>query len=204
MTKWVIFSTSTSSTICYTFVEHGTEQGGNKMLRAKYLTQLVTGLALVGLLTGCGGSSASSQAAKSATDSEKSSNTQSASQPKSNSPSTTATKTDQNKKTAVTTKPQQAAKSQSTEGKLNSSLGSLMNMDEKTMQKNVQSGKSLAEIAKSQGVSEEHVIDTFVKNLKETLDKNVASGKLTQTKEDQMLSDSRATFKKLVEQKSGK
>ncbi|MGZ4033152.1 MAG: hypothetical protein ACXVDJ_10435 [Tumebacillaceae bacterium] len=66
-----------------------------------------------------------------------------------------------------------------------------------------QAGKSLADIAKEQGVAEQTVIDAIVKQQTTRLADAVKAGKLTQAKADEMSKQFQAFAKQMVEGKPG-
>ena len=73
-----------------------------------------------------------------------------------------------------------------------------LKMDEKTLFDKLRSGKSLADIAKSQGVSVKTLKNTLFNTLKSKLDWVEKAGKLTSSKEQKMLSKSSKMLDKLI------
>lgn len=64
----------------------------------------------------------------------------------------------------------------------------------------LQSGKSLAEVAKAQGIDEDTLITKLTDALKTRLAEAVSNGRLTQAEADQRLADAPARIKSMVEQ----
>jgi uncharacterized protein YidB (DUF937 family) len=90
------------------------------------------------------------------------------------------------------------------EGQFNNpELLSLLKLDAGTLQQNIKSGKSLADIAAGQGVEEQKVIDLLVKQASERLDKAVQAGKLTQAQADEKKKNLQGQIKNRVENKGG-
>jgi uncharacterized protein YidB (DUF937 family) len=80
-------------------------------------------------------------------------------------------------------------------------MASILGIDVKTLQADLKSGKSLAEIAQTKGISEQTLISDLQAHLKTRLDQAVANGKMTADKENEILSKSASRFKNLVEHK---
>jgi hypothetical protein len=66
-----------------------------------------------------------------------------------------------------------------------------LGLTETDLRTQLQSGKTLADIAKAQGKSVDGLVDTLVADVKQHLDAGVAAGRLTQAQEDQVLNDIR-------------
>ncbi|WNC15347.1 hypothetical protein [Brevibacillus brevis] len=78
-------------------------------------------------------------------------------------------------------------------------LLTLLNLDEAKLKEELTAGKSLAEIAKAQGVSEDDVIALLAKQQEERLAEAVKAGKLTQEEADKRSEEFQAIAKKMVE-----
>ncbi|WP_018133332.1 hypothetical protein [Effusibacillus pohliae] len=85
--------------------------------------------------------------------------------------------------------------------KNNQELLQLLKTDAATLQKELKSGKSVADIAAAAGVSEQLVIDLLVKQATAKIDEAVKAGKLTQERADQMKSKLPDRIKQIVEHK---
>jgi hypothetical protein len=66
---------------------------------------------------------------------------------------------------------------------------SYLGLTEDQLRTQLQSGKTLADVAKAQGKSVDGLIDALVAAAKQHLDEAVADGRLTKAQEDQILSD---------------
>jgi hypothetical protein len=66
---------------------------------------------------------------------------------------------------------------------------SYLGLTEDQLRTQLQSGKTLADVAKAQGKSVDGLIDALVADAKEHLDDAVADGRLTKAQEDQILAD---------------
>lgn len=78
-------------------------------------------------------------------------------------------------------------------------LLSLLNVTADDLQAQLKAGKSLAEIAKAQGVSEEEVINLLAKQQEEKLAEAVKAGELTQEQADKMTAAAGERIKSFVE-----
>jgi len=85
----------------------------------------------------------------------------------------------------------------------NEELLTLLKMDAATLHEELKAGKSLADIAKAQGVDAQKVIDLLVKQAAERLDEAVKAGKLTQAQADEMKANIQEKVKNHVENKGG-
>lgn len=85
----------------------------------------------------------------------------------------------------------------------NEELLSLLNMDADTLRQQLLSGKSLTEIASEKGISEQQIVDLFVKQGTQRIDEAVKAGKLTQEQADQLKSLLEERIKDGIEQKGG-
>ncbi len=79
-----------------------------------------------------------------------------------------------------------------------SSLASTLGLSTSELQTQLQSGKTLADIAKAQSVDVAKVIDSIVTDIKAKLAAEVASGKITQTEADAKLTDITARVTNMV------
>lgn len=79
------------------------------------------------------------------------------------------------------------------------SIAKLLNLDSSTLKSDLESGKSLAQIAQSQGVSLQTLISTLEINLKTTLDSKVAAGTMTPVQETAMLTNFNSHATQMVE-----
>ncbi|RNB89860.1 hypothetical protein EDM56_11930 [Brevibacillus fluminis] len=85
----------------------------------------------------------------------------------------------------------------------NTELLSLLKLDETKLQDALKAGKTIADIAKDQGVSEDDVIKLLVEQRKEQLKKEVTDGKMTQEQSDKMSEQLEISVKNMVEGKMG-
>ncbi|WP_246011191.1 hypothetical protein [Brevibacillus nitrificans] len=83
----------------------------------------------------------------------------------------------------------------------NEDLLALLKLDETKLAEELKAGKSLAEVAQAQGVSEDEVVALLVKQQKEKLAQEVEAGKLTQENADKRSEELEAFAKKMVESK---
>jgi uncharacterized protein YidB (DUF937 family) len=83
----------------------------------------------------------------------------------------------------------------------NQQLLSLLKIDAPTLQQDLKSEQSLADIASAQGVNEQDVINLLVQQSTDRINKAVAAGKLTQDKATQREANLSAQVKKMVEHK---
>lgn len=74
-------------------------------------------------------------------------------------------------------------------GGVSESVASLLKLSRSEILAQLQSGKTLADIAKAQGVSVSRLVDTIVADFKAHLDQEVASGEHTRAEADQKLAD---------------
>jgi hypothetical protein len=72
-----------------------------------------------------------------------------------------------------------------------SAAASYLGLSESDLITQLQSGKTLADIAQAQGKSVDGLVAALVAGLKQKLDAAVAAGKLTQAQEDQILADAK-------------
>jgi DNA-directed RNA polymerase specialized sigma subunit len=72
---------------------------------------------------------------------------------------------------------------------ISDAVTSLLKLSKDEIRTQLQSGKTLADIAKSQGVSVSKLVDAIVADFKTHLDQEVASGEHTQAEADQKLAD---------------
>ncbi|USG66889.1 hypothetical protein NDK47_06220 [Brevibacillus ruminantium] len=75
----------------------------------------------------------------------------------------------------------------------------LLKLDEAGLQAQLKEGKSLADIAKAQGVSTEDVVSLIVKQQENQLAEAVKAGKLTQEQADKMSENAKERVQKMVE-----
>lgn len=61
----------------------------------------------------------------------------------------------------------------------------LFNMSEEDLKKELQSGKTIVDIAKDKNISEDQLVNTIIDAKKQHLDQLVKEGKITQTQEDE-------------------
>lgn len=80
-------------------------------------------------------------------------------------------------------------------------VADVLGVTEVTLRSELQSGKSIAQIAKSKGMSETNLIAKLKANFKTNLDKAVKNGKLTSSQETNILSNFAAHAKQFVEHK---
>ncbi|WP_139492566.1 hypothetical protein [Brevibacillus dissolubilis] len=80
-------------------------------------------------------------------------------------------------------------------------LATLLNLDQDALKEQLQSGKSLAEIAEAQGVTKQAVIDLLVSEHQARLDQAVTDGKLTAEKAAEMKTDMETRVTEMVENK---
>lgn len=85
--------------------------------------------------------------------------------------------------------------------KNNQQLLDLLKVDAATLQNDLKSGKSLADIAAAKGVSEQQVIDLLVKQQTQRIDQAVQAGKVTSDKASQFKAKLPERVKQMVEQK---
>jgi predicted DNA-binding protein YlxM (UPF0122 family)/lambda repressor-like predicted transcriptional regulator len=85
----------------------------------------------------------------------------------------------------------------------NSSLLNLLKTDKNTLEKELESGKSLADVAAEKGVSKQQVVDLLTKLRTQQIDQLVKDDKLTQAKADQIKSKLNDQVIKLVDHKGG-
>jgi uncharacterized protein YidB (DUF937 family) len=85
----------------------------------------------------------------------------------------------------------------------NSSLLDLLKTDKNTLEKELESGKSLADVAAEKGVSKQQVVDLLTNLRTQQIDQLVKDGKLTQAKADQIKSKLNDQVTKLVDHKGG-
>ncbi|MED1796827.1 hypothetical protein P4V54_29670 [Brevibacillus nitrificans] len=83
----------------------------------------------------------------------------------------------------------------------NEDLLALLKLDEAKLTEELKAGKSLAEVAQAQGVSEDEVVALLVKQQKDKLAQAVEAGKLTQENADKRSEELEAFAKKMVESK---
>jgi hypothetical protein len=76
-----------------------------------------------------------------------------------------------------------------------------LGIDEATLRTELQSGKTIAEIAQAHGVDVQKVVDALVADLKTHLDADVAAGRITQAQADQKLADAPARITDMVNHK---
>ncbi|MDP4171676.1 MAG: hypothetical protein Q8906_13775, partial [Bacillota bacterium] len=76
-----------------------------------------------------------------------------------------------------------------------------LNVDQKTLISDLKSGKSLADIASSKGISKSTLISTLISAQKTALDKAVSNGKLTADQETKILANANTRISKMVDQK---
>ncbi|WP_206529894.1 hypothetical protein [Brevibacillus sp. SYP-B805] len=81
----------------------------------------------------------------------------------------------------------------------NADLLALLKIDAAKLQEALKAGKSLADIAKEQGVAEEDVIALLTKQQEEKLAEEVKNGKLTQEQADKLKANSAERIKNMVE-----
>lgn len=82
-------------------------------------------------------------------------------------------------------------------------IASFLGIDENTLKSELKSGKSLAEVAQSKGISEQALISELQNQLKSRLDQAVANGKITAAQENNILSKFSAKIQTFVEKKGG-
>jgi uncharacterized protein YidB (DUF937 family) len=78
-------------------------------------------------------------------------------------------------------------------------ISSILGVDVTTLKKDLKAGQSIADVAKSKGISEQTLVTDLTNQLKAKLDKEVSNGKLTADKEKQMLANANTRFTKLIE-----
>ncbi|UYZ14365.1 hypothetical protein A6764_05185 [Brevibacillus sp. WF146] len=81
----------------------------------------------------------------------------------------------------------------------NEELLALLKLDEEKLQSELKAGKSLAEIAKAQGVSTDELVSLLTKQQEERLAAAVKEGKLTQEQADKRKEEIENVVKKLIE-----
>jgi hypothetical protein len=74
-------------------------------------------------------------------------------------------------------------------------------IDEAALRTELQTGKTVAEVAKAHGVDVQKVVDALVADLKTHLDAEVAAGRITQAQADQKLADAPARITDMVNRK---
>ncbi|HJV44852.1 MAG TPA: hypothetical protein VJ824_03905 [Bacillota bacterium] len=79
----------------------------------------------------------------------------------------------------------------------------LLHVDSQTLHNELKAGKSLADIAATNGVSEQSVIDYFVKKSTDRIQKDVQAGKITQEQADKRIAQLPKRMQKFVEHKGG-
>jgi hypothetical protein len=167
----------------------------------KQMSLIVTGFSLVGLLAGCGsGATASSAHSSDPSATNKPAASAAASNASASSSQTPSAASGSSSVTVNTT----AVKTQPQKPNYHPPLLTLLKIDNDTLQKDLKSGKSLADVANAQGVTEQQVIDMFVNEEKDVLDKQVADGKLSNEKETTRLTYYQNQMKKVVETHSKK
>ncbi|QQE79874.1 hypothetical protein [Alicyclobacillus sp. SO9] len=82
-------------------------------------------------------------------------------------------------------------------------VAKILGVTQTTLQTDLQSGKSIAEVAKSKGISEATLIAKLKADLKTNLDQAVKNGKLTSSRETTMLSNFNSHAKQFVERTGG-
>ncbi|HJV45125.1 MAG TPA: hypothetical protein VJ824_05285 [Bacillota bacterium] len=83
----------------------------------------------------------------------------------------------------------------------NQELLTLLNIDSATLQSDLKAGQSLADIAITQGKTEQDVIDLLVGQATKRIDQGVEAGKIPQDKADQMKAKLSDGIKRMVEHK---
>ncbi|MFD2369612.1 hypothetical protein ACFSO0_06505 [Brevibacillus sp. GCM10020057] len=86
----------------------------------------------------------------------------------------------------------------------NADLLALLKLDEAKLQEELKAGKTLAEVAQAQGVSEDDVVALLVKQHEEKLAEAVKAGKLTQEEADKRSADLEKLVKQMIENKHEK
>lgn len=81
---------------------------------------------------------------------------------------------------------------------ISDAVTSLLKLSKEEIRAQLQSGKTLADIAKAQDVSVSELVDTIVADFKAHLDEEVASGEHTQAEADQKLTDFTARVTDMV------
>jgi hypothetical protein len=83
----------------------------------------------------------------------------------------------------------------------NAQLLSLLKIDQATLQKERQSGKSLVEIAKEKGVSEQQVMDAVIEQRTANIDAAAAAGRMTKERADELKAAMTEQVKQMVNSK---
>ncbi|MDQ6928502.1 MAG: hypothetical protein M3159_07555 [Actinomycetota bacterium] len=83
-------------------------------------------------------------------------------------------------------------------GKNLAAAAQAIGIDEAALRTELQSGKTIAEVAQAHGVDVQKVIDALVADLKTHLDADVTAGRITQAQADKMLADAPAHLSDLV------
>lgn len=82
-------------------------------------------------------------------------------------------------------------------------LAQALGVNQATLESDLKSGQSIAQIAQTQGISTQTLITTLVNNQKAQLDKAVQSGKLTSAREQKILNNLQNRFTQLVNHQGG-
>ncbi|HEX8770687.1 MAG TPA: hypothetical protein VF711_07965 [Acidimicrobiales bacterium] len=80
-------------------------------------------------------------------------------------------------------------------------VASAIGIDPAALRTELQSGKTIAEVAQAHGVDVQKVVDALVADLKTHLDAEVAAGRMTQAQADQKLADAPARITDMVNHK---
>jgi len=86
----------------------------------------------------------------------------------------------------------------------NEDLLALLKLDEAKLQEELKAGKTLAEVAEAQGVSEDEVVALLVKQHEEKLAEEVKAGKVTQEEADKRSEEVEKFVKQIIEKKHEK
>lgn len=86
-------------------------------------------------------------------------------------------------------------------GKNLDAVAGAIGIDAAALRTELQSGKTIAEVAQAHGVDVQKVVDALVAELKTHLDAEVAAGRITQAQADQKLADAPARMTDLVNHK---
>ncbi|MCL6592640.1 MAG: hypothetical protein K6T31_01565 [Alicyclobacillus sp.] len=85
-------------------------------------------------------------------------------------------------------------------GGLLKQVAQILNIDEQTLQQDLQNGQSIAQVAASKGVSSDSLVAQLTAQMKTKLDLAVQNGKLSADKEQQLLTNLQQRLTKLIQQ----
>jgi uncharacterized protein YidB (DUF937 family) len=84
-------------------------------------------------------------------------------------------------------------------GVASEALTDLLGLDAQDLRQQLRDGATLSEIASTQGVDPQAVVDELVGELKERVDNAVENGRIDQTEADEKLADAEARITDMVE-----